>query len=63
MTTYKITLIRHGESEWNKANKFCGWFDADLSEKGVSEAKSAGEVGLHPQNIPTCNRIWVLLFF
>ena len=41
---YKITLVRHGESEWNKANKFCGWFDADLSEKGVDEAKSAGQV-------------------
>ncbi|CAK8673458.1 phosphoglycerate mutase 1-like [Clavelina lepadiformis] len=42
MTTYKIIMIRHGESEWNKLNKFCGWFDADLSEKGVEEAKSAG---------------------
>ena len=27
-------MIRHGESEWNKLNKFCGWFDSDLSEKG-----------------------------
>jgi len=36
-------MVRHGESEWNKENKFCGWFDADLSEKGKTEAKSAGE--------------------
>lgn len=38
------TLIfsRHGESEWNVANKFTGWVDVDLSEKGVGEAKGAG---------------------
>lgn len=34
MTTYKIVMVRHGESEWNQKNLFCGWFDADLSEKG-----------------------------
>lgn len=44
MATYKIVLVRHGESEWNKMNKFCGWYDADLSELGVQEAKKAGEV-------------------
>ena len=27
-------MVRHGESEWNKENKFCGWYDADLSDKG-----------------------------
>lgn len=27
-------MLRHGESEWNKMNKFCGWFDSDLTEKG-----------------------------
>ena len=32
--TYKIVMIRHGESLWNKENRFCGWFDAGLSEKG-----------------------------
>lgn len=32
--TYKIVMIRHGESAWNKENRFCGWFDADLSDKG-----------------------------
>ena len=44
MTTYKVVMVRHGESEWNQANKFCGWFDADLSELGVKEAKSSGKV-------------------
>lgn len=43
MTTYKIVMVRHGESEWNKLNKFCGWFDADLSEKGRNEARAAGK--------------------
>jgi len=39
---YKIVLLRHGESLWNKENKFTGWHDVDLSEKGVQEAKDAG---------------------
>lgn len=39
MAAYKLVLIRHGESCWNQENRFCGWFDADLSEKGVEEAK------------------------
>jgi len=37
-------LLRHGESVWNKENRFTGWTDVDLSEKGVEEAKSAGKV-------------------
>ena len=41
---YKIVLIRHGESQWNKENRFTGWADVDLSEKGLSEAKAAGEL-------------------
>lgn len=41
---YKLVLIRHGESEWNKENKFTGWTDVDLSDKGRIEAKKAGEV-------------------
>ncbi|MBX3289507.1 MAG: 2,3-diphosphoglycerate-dependent phosphoglycerate mutase [Acidobacteria bacterium] len=41
---YKIVLIRHGESEWNKENRFTGWKDVDLSEKGREEAKAAGEL-------------------
>lgn len=31
---YKVVMVRHGESEWNEKNLFCGWYDADLSEKG-----------------------------
>ena len=38
----KIVLLRHGESTWNKENRFTGWTDVDLSEKGVSEAHKAG---------------------
>lgn len=40
----KIVLIRHGESVWNKENKFTGWVDVDLSEKGKEEARQAGKV-------------------
>ena len=39
---YKLVLIRHGESTWNKENRFTGWTDVDLSEKGVQEAIEAG---------------------
>jgi len=41
--TYKVVMIRHGESEWNQENRFCGWFDAGLSEKGMKEAKAGGK--------------------
>ena len=41
---HKIVLIRHGESQWNKENRFTGWYDVDLSEKGRAEAKAAGEL-------------------
>lgn len=40
----KLVLIRHGESEWNKENRFTGWKDVDLSEKGLSEAHAAGKL-------------------
>lgn len=40
---YKIVMIRHGESEWNQKNLFCGWYDADLSDKGREEAVAAGK--------------------
>jgi 2,3-bisphosphoglycerate-dependent phosphoglycerate mutase len=40
----KIILLRHGESVWNKENRFTGWTDVDLTEKGVEEAKKAGEL-------------------
>ncbi len=41
---YKVVLLRHGESVWNKENLFTGWTDVDLSEKGIEEAKMAGQV-------------------
>lgn len=41
---YKVVFIRHGESIWNKENRFTGWTDVDLSEKGVQDATSAGEL-------------------
>ena len=40
----KLVLIRHGQSEWNLYNQFTGWVDVDLSEKGVEEAKHAGQL-------------------
>lgn len=44
MKKNKIVLIRHGQSKWNKLNKFTGWHDADLSQEGKKEAKQAGEI-------------------
>lgn len=41
---YKLVLLRHGESTWNKENRFTGWTDVDLSEKGKEEAKKAGQL-------------------
>ena len=47
----RIVLVRHGESLWNKENRFTGWVNVDLSEKGVVEAQNAGqlmkEAGFH----------------
>jgi len=40
----ELVLVRHGESTWNKENRFTGWTDVDLSEKGREEAKKAGEI-------------------
>jgi len=40
---YKVVLVRHGESVWNKENRFTGWTDVDLSENGEKEALKAGE--------------------
>lgn len=39
---YKVVLLRHGESVWNKSNRFTGWTDVELSDKGVEEAHAAG---------------------
>jgi len=40
---YKVVIIRHGESEWNKLNLFTGWTEVDLSDRGVEEAIWAGK--------------------
>jgi len=44
MVVPKVVLLRHGESTWNKENKFTGWTDVDLSDKGRQEAQEAGKV-------------------
>ncbi len=41
---HKLVLIRHGESTWNKENRFTGWTDVDLSDKGREEARAAGRL-------------------
>ncbi len=41
---YKVVLLRHGESTWNMENRFTGWTDVDLSEKGEAEAHRAGQL-------------------
>ena len=39
-----LVLLRHGQSQWNLENRFTGWWDVDLSEKGIEEAREAGAV-------------------
>ena len=41
---YKVVLLRHGQSLWNKINRFTGWTDIDLSKKGIAEAQEAGKL-------------------
>jgi 2,3-bisphosphoglycerate-dependent phosphoglycerate mutase len=41
---YKIVFMRHGESTWNLENRFTGWTDVDLTEKGIQEARQAGQL-------------------
>jgi 2,3-bisphosphoglycerate-dependent phosphoglycerate mutase len=41
---HTVVLLRHGESEWNRENRFTGWKDVDLSEKGLAEAREAGRL-------------------
>ena len=41
---YKLVLLRHGESQWNKENRFTGWVDVDLSEEGVKEAQESAQL-------------------
>jgi 2,3-bisphosphoglycerate-dependent phosphoglycerate mutase len=42
--SYRVILLRHGESDWNRENRFTGWKDVDLSEKGRQEAVAAGQL-------------------
>jgi 2,3-bisphosphoglycerate-dependent phosphoglycerate mutase len=41
---YQLVLLRHGESQWNRENRFTGWVDVDLSPRGVEEARAAGRL-------------------
>ena len=40
----QLVLIRHGQSAWNLENRFTGWWDVDVTEKGIAEAKAAGQL-------------------
>ena len=41
---YTLVVVRHGESLWNQQNRFTGWKDVDLAEKGILEAQKAGKI-------------------
>jgi len=47
---HKLIILRHGESQWNHENKFCGWIDIPLSTKGKGEAANAGKL-IHADNL------------
>lgn len=49
-----LILVRHGQSQWNLENRFTGWWDVDLTEKGVAEAIAAGELLAEKGVLPTC---------
>lgn len=53
----QLTIVRHGQSEWNLQNKFTGWEDVSLTEKGIEEAKNAGAQlkGIHFDEAYTSN--------
>jgi len=44
MGIHKLVLLRHGESQWNLENRFTGWTNVELTENGIAEAKSAGQI-------------------
>jgi len=48
-----LILVRHGQSQWNLENRFTGWWDVDLTEKGVGEARAAGDLLLAKRLLPT----------
>jgi len=41
---HRLVLLRHGESDWNRENRFTGWTDVDLSARGIEEARAAGRL-------------------
>ena len=41
---HRLVLVRHGESDWNRENRFTGWTDVDLSARGLEEARAAGRL-------------------
>ena len=49
----KLILTRHGQSVWNAENRFTGWVDVDLSDKGVQEAEKSGQI-IKDLNINIC---------
>ncbi len=49
----KLILVRHGQSEWNLANRFTGWWDVELTEQGVAEASAAGTLLTEKGVLPT----------
>ncbi|WFL78764.1 2,3-diphosphoglycerate-dependent phosphoglycerate mutase [Altererythrobacter arenosus] len=49
----KLILVRHGQSQWNLENRFTGWWDVDLTDKGVEEAKAAGALMQDKGVLPT----------
>ena len=49
----KLILVRHGQSQWNLENRFTGWWDVDLTEKGVAEATAAGHLLREKGVLPT----------
>jgi 2,3-bisphosphoglycerate-dependent phosphoglycerate mutase len=50
----RLILIRHGQSQWNLENRFTGWWDVDVTEKGAGEARAAGELLAAKGILPTC---------
>lgn len=48
-----LILVRHGQSQWNLENRFTGWWDVDLTEQGIGEAKAAGQLLAEKNILPT----------
>lgn len=48
-----LILVRHGQSQWNLENRFTGWWDVNLTEKGVAEARAAGDLMAEKNLLPT----------